>query len=163
MICNFVRIENATSLHTSTQMGKNGSSACKLLILTLSVVLQGICAPPTQCNSSNVTDRNQCANMQLRLAISLHMSALIVKNVHPQCHVTCLMSQTGHNVRTCNLAPIGDATSLHTTAQIVHKSAQGPPKLRRFHGFLPHFGFGTQPMCILNAIQLFHCYKKDPM
>ena len=71
IICNLVRIRNATSLHTRAPMaqkkGQKTSEIAKLswffcLILGLA---RSLCAFPTPCNFCKVTNRTQCDNMQL--------------------------------------------------------------------------------------------------
>ena len=128
IILNLVHICDATSLHTSTQMAENGQSVSKWPILALFGVLQGLCAPPPQCNSSNVTKTTQCGNIQLGLHWRCNQPTYRCSNgpqmakktseiangscflasfwvghaayVHRQRHVTCPISlrKNGHSV-----------------------------------------------------------------
>ena len=60
-----------------------------------------------------------------------HFLVLCKGYVHPQRNVTRPTSQKGHKVKIFNLVRNGDATSLHTSAQMVQKWPTKTPKLRR--------------------------------
>ena len=81
--CNLVRIGDATSQHTSTQMRKKKG--------------------------------NQPQDGRF-----WHFSVCCKTYVHREHHVT----QMGHNVIACNFACIGDATSPHTSAQMVQNGSK---------------------------------------
>ena len=88
-----------------------------------------------------------------------HFMMSFKAHVHFQSHVTHTRSHIGHSVITRNLVCIAGATSLHRSAQMVPKRPKSLRKCDHFMILLPLFGFGTQPMCILSAMQLVQCHK----
>ena len=70
IIFNLARIGDATSLHTTAQMvqkwPKNLQNCEDFMVFCLILGLtRSLCASPTPCNVSNVTNRSQRDNMQL--------------------------------------------------------------------------------------------------
>ena len=109
----------------------------------ISGLARSLCASATPCNLSNVTNRTHvviCSfalfgdSTSLRKVLKWvkmshqpekgafwHFVVCCQAYVHCQQNVTHPLSQIGHNVVTCNLVRIGDATSLNKRAQMVEK------------------------------------------
>ena len=127
---NLARIQNPSSLHTSTQMGKNGQSASECCILHLLVC----------CKACVNHERNK----------------------------TSPMSKKGHNVITCNLLGIGDATSLHMSDQMVQRSPKDLQKCEEFIVFFLILGLArslcpsTTPCNSSNVSERTHCDNMQP-
>ena len=139
IIFHLVCIGDAKSLHTSAQISKKRQQPSKRPIFgTFPCVARGICyinaiGPLYSCSYYVCKGCQICHLLSLKWSrkwlkclkmanVSWGSASFCVQhaaNMHPQCNVSHPMQIVGRTVRLFHLVCIGDATSLHSSAQLV--------------------------------------------